>query len=166
MEMLPTDEAWMDTAACATVDDRVFYPDKGGSADAAVAICRRCPAVDRCLRWALDEHMTDGVLGGLTARQRQKLQAARRATDPRSDRERRWPQLHDRAWLQARVDRGATQPEIAAELGCSRTLVSAVMQELGVVPKRVAERGGGQYRDDPRLVAADPVGSDRDSRAA
>lgn len=146
------DDTWMDDAACADVDDSVFYPDKGGSAAAGLAICAGCPVRGDCLEWSISEELHDGVLGGMTAQQRRKLRAERNAADPRRYSQRRWPQLHDRGWLQAQVDAGATQPQIAAQLGCSRTLVSAVMRELEVVPNRVAERADGQYRTDPRLT--------------
>lgn len=44
-----------------------------------------------------------------------------------------YPQLDDRSWLERRyVDRGMTQAQIAAEIGCSRSAVALAMHRLNI----------------------------------
>ncbi len=65
-------------ALCAEADADAFFPEKGGSAHAAKAICWRCLARDECLAWALANDERHGVWGGLSAKERQRLQPAPR----------------------------------------------------------------------------------------
>ncbi|MBM02858.1 MAG: hypothetical protein CMH43_03980 [Micrococcales bacterium] len=37
------------------------------------AVCRRCPVVDECLRWALESGQDAGVWGGLSEDERRAL---------------------------------------------------------------------------------------------
>ena len=48
----------------------------------AIRICQACPIQVRCLAWALEQGVTDGVWGGTTAEQRR---AIRRLADIRQD---------------------------------------------------------------------------------
>ena len=41
--------------------------------DEAKAVCRRCPVVDECLRWALESGQDAGVWGGLSEDERRAL---------------------------------------------------------------------------------------------
>lgn len=62
---------WRDRAACLGHDPDIWFPDRGDSAalDRAVSICRGCPVVVECGRFA-DEHRRvngyglQGVWGG------------------------------------------------------------------------------------------------------
>lgn len=59
--------------ACAGVDPAVFFPDVGGNADAARAICNTCPITEQCLQWAIDNREKYGVWGGLVEEERRRL---------------------------------------------------------------------------------------------
>jgi WhiB family transcriptional regulator, redox-sensing transcriptional regulator len=61
----------LDGAACTGTDPEVFYVAPELSAEAK-AICRPCPARDKCLEWAL-RHEDWGVWGGLDENQRLSL---------------------------------------------------------------------------------------------
>lgn len=64
--------AWMDTAACAD-SDADFFPGPGQNVGPARAVCRDCPARMACLTWALEQHIGNGVFGGLTGSERARL---------------------------------------------------------------------------------------------
>ena len=62
---------WRDRAACLDVDPELFFPiGNTGPAlaqiDEAKAVCRTCPVVDTCLKWAIETGQDSGVWGGLT----------------------------------------------------------------------------------------------------
>ena len=65
---------WMLKGACASLtpneSDRIFFPNTGGSAKKARIICATCPVLDTCRTHGIDNPQDDGVLGGLTQRQR------------------------------------------------------------------------------------------------
>jgi WhiB family transcriptional regulator, redox-sensing transcriptional regulator len=72
---------WHYYAACAAIDideaDRLFFPGRGQSVNAARAICLRCPVLDDCRDWALDQ--TDelyGVWGATSKGERRQLRRA------------------------------------------------------------------------------------------
>jgi WhiB family redox-sensing transcriptional regulator len=68
------DTRWMDYALCAAVPDPdTFFPAKHRKADAARAICRRCPVEDECLAYAQATRTPEGVWGGKSARPRRKM---------------------------------------------------------------------------------------------
>jgi len=62
---------WRDNAACRDADPDLFFPI-GTTAPAlrqvweAIRICQACPIQVRCLAWALEQGVTDGVWGGTT----------------------------------------------------------------------------------------------------
>lgn len=62
-------EVWA-SALCAQVDPELFFPEKGGNPAPAQAVCAACPVTALCLD-TFGPLVTDGVVGGLTARQRQ-----------------------------------------------------------------------------------------------
>lgn len=85
------DGDWRLLAECLEEDPELFFPKSpaggaGGPSPAAVAqeaeakaVCRRCDVRDRCLRWALDRDIRDGVWGGLGEKERAQLKAQERA---------------------------------------------------------------------------------------
>jgi WhiB family redox-sensing transcriptional regulator len=75
--VLPEPPAWMDNAPCASADPEAFFPAHGESAHPARRVCAGCPLQLPCLRYALQENIRDGVWGGLTPKQRRKLEVAR-----------------------------------------------------------------------------------------
>lgn len=71
---------WLATAPC-KADPEAMFP--GGNAydiEQAKGYCRVCPAVERCLQWALDTGEEYGVWGGLSEAER--LKTRRRAARP------------------------------------------------------------------------------------
>ena len=73
-------------AACRDEDPELFFPvgNTGPAliqAEAAKAVCRRCPEMAACLFWALESGQAHGVWGGASEDERRLLErrAARRA---------------------------------------------------------------------------------------
>lgn len=64
---------WWKRAACRGVDVEVFYPEHGGSARRAVAICAECPVRSHCLDDALARKEEFGIWGGLSPRERRRM---------------------------------------------------------------------------------------------
>ena len=80
----PIDEDWAEKARCPETDPEAFFPEKGGSTKEAKKVCQRCPVTKECLQWALDNDERFGVWGGLSERERRRLQRGldpNRATD-------------------------------------------------------------------------------------
>ncbi|MET7551874.1 WhiB family transcriptional regulator [Streptomyces sp. NPDC005500] len=75
---LPSLSDWHQEAACAGFDTELFFPVKRGQAEAAVAICRRCPVVRRCHEHAMQLPESFGVWGGTAARERGWTHAGKR----------------------------------------------------------------------------------------
>ena len=64
---------WQEGALCAQTDPEVFFPEKGGSVQAAKRICWRCDVRTDCLQYALGTGEPFGIWGGLTGPERRKL---------------------------------------------------------------------------------------------
>jgi WhiB family redox-sensing transcriptional regulator len=63
--------SWIDDAACAGENPELFFPRKGESARAAIAVCNGCPVIDQCADYAATSPvMLAGVWGGTTERER------------------------------------------------------------------------------------------------
>lgn len=78
----PNDD-WRNRAECVNEDPELFFPvGSTGPAAAQIeearSVCRRCEAMEQCLRWALDTDQPDGVWGALTADERRALKRRRR----------------------------------------------------------------------------------------
>lgn len=72
---------WREGAACAGVDPETFFPvgrqgrrrlASGDLSEPAKQVCRRCPAVRDCLKYALGNDV-QGVWGGTTYDEREAL---------------------------------------------------------------------------------------------
>lgn len=74
VDMLATIPAWHGDAACAehTGDRDLWWPVRGQSSEPAKRICESCLVRDECLKFALAEHINDGIWGGLSGRQRRQ----------------------------------------------------------------------------------------------
>src|SRR6478736_3887197 len=85
---------WRDRAACLDADPELFFPiGNTGPAilqiEEAKAVCRTCPVIDTCLKWALETGQDAGVWGGLSEDERRALKrrnarAGRARLDPSS----------------------------------------------------------------------------------
>jgi len=68
-------EDWRHDAECVHEDPELFFPiGNTGPAllqiEDARAVCRRCPAIEACLAWALESGMGEGVWGGMSEDER------------------------------------------------------------------------------------------------
>ncbi len=66
---------WRDEAACVGVDPDLFFPSKRGGfppdqIERARKVCHGCPAIMRCLQYAVEEDIRYGIWGGLTEKER------------------------------------------------------------------------------------------------
>lgn len=71
---------WQLRAACRGTDTQIFYhpenergPSRRRREIRAKQICRDCPVVTNCLRWALAAREPYGVWGGLSVEEREAL---------------------------------------------------------------------------------------------
>ena len=67
-------EDWRDSAVCNQTDPDTFFPERGESTREAKKVCLSCDAREACLAWALETGERFGVWGGLSERERRKLQ--------------------------------------------------------------------------------------------
>ncbi len=80
MRPVTTTHDWMAAANCRDTDPDVFFPESKTSAAATAAktICNACPVRVQCLDMALTERIDDGIYGGTTAAERQRIRERRR----------------------------------------------------------------------------------------
>lgn len=64
---------WIKHAACRGLDVDIFYPEHGGTARHALAVCRSCPVVRECLDHAMRNDEEHGIWGGMSPRQRRAI---------------------------------------------------------------------------------------------
>lgn len=66
---------WFNDAACATTDPDIFFPEIGDSVSGpnARTICHHCDTRTACLEYAINNRITDGIWGGVTARTRRRI---------------------------------------------------------------------------------------------
>lgn len=70
----PEDLTWQDDALCAETDPEAFFPEKGGSTREAKRVCRSCTVRAECLEYALEHGERFGIFGGLSERERRRLE--------------------------------------------------------------------------------------------
>ena len=118
-----------DKTLCTQVDDAIFYPGKGESADAAKAVCRSCEARVECLAYSIEIADREGVFGGFTARARQRIERRHRAGESLED-----IIAEDDAAHYAQVDRAAERARVAAatQKARQRARRAAALAELEV----------------------------------
>jgi WhiB family redox-sensing transcriptional regulator len=80
---------WRHRALCRDEDPELFFPiGTTGPAlvqiEQAKAVCRRCPAVQACLEWALSSGQDSGVWGGLSEDERRALKRRQSRTRVRT----------------------------------------------------------------------------------
>jgi WhiB family transcriptional regulator, redox-sensing transcriptional regulator len=69
---------WRHEAACRDEDPELFFPiGNTGPAllqiEDAKAVCRRCPVIEPCLKWALESGQDSGVWGGTSEDERRAI---------------------------------------------------------------------------------------------
>lgn len=72
-ETLIRPEPWVADALCAQTDPEIFFPEKGGSTDAAKRVCGACDVTAECLAYALRTGQEHGIWGGLSRMERRAL---------------------------------------------------------------------------------------------
>ncbi len=72
------DRAWVHRSACKGLDPIIFYPASDEEADEAKEVCARCPVQDDCLEHAISNREHNGIWGGATERERQRIIRRRR----------------------------------------------------------------------------------------
>lgn len=69
---------WMDRGLCREIGPDLFLSEDCHTGRKAKEVCRRCPVINECLSWAIENPDILGVLGGTTPRERQTLRGLRR----------------------------------------------------------------------------------------
>ena len=64
------DAKWMDEALCAQTNPESFYPERGGPNREAKKVCDMCPVQTDCLNWAIEHNESEGIWGGMSAKER------------------------------------------------------------------------------------------------
>lgn len=72
------DRDWVNRSACRGLDPTIFYPATDEEADEAKAVCAECPVQVECLEHAIGHREHNGVWGGATERERQRIIRRRR----------------------------------------------------------------------------------------
>lgn len=67
------EQPWETAALCAQTDPNAFFPEKGFSSKEAKTICSACPVQEECLAYALENKIRFGIWGGLSERERKRL---------------------------------------------------------------------------------------------
>ena len=70
---------WRAMAACKGIDSDIFFSNFTKDADAARAICAKCPVKPDCLEYAIANKETEGIWGGTSEIQRKNIVRARNA---------------------------------------------------------------------------------------
>ncbi len=76
MEATATD--WMVEGNCRHEESSTFFPHDGIGVQVACSICASCPVKTPCLEYALRNHITHGVWGGASERERRRITRRRR----------------------------------------------------------------------------------------
>jgi WhiB family transcriptional regulator, redox-sensing transcriptional regulator len=69
---------WVNRSACKGLDPTIFYPSTDEEAEEAKAVCAECPVQEDCLEHAIGQREHNGVWGGATERERQRIIRRRR----------------------------------------------------------------------------------------
>ena len=72
------DLKWVDRSACRGIDPIIFYPVTDEEAGPAKSVCSECPVQADCLEHAISHREHNGVWGGATERERQRIIRRRR----------------------------------------------------------------------------------------
>ena len=71
-------DAWMQNARCVGLDPSSFFPTECIGVESARRVCVDCAVRSECLAYALDHHISHGVWGGASERERQRMLRQRR----------------------------------------------------------------------------------------
>lgn len=118
---------WRDDGTCRQTDPELHFPvahTQGWKKQTRQAkqVCAGCPVIEECLKWALETGQTAGVWGGLSEQERrQMLRVAKSQTERCWDRQ---------EWIEEQLEKGASQRDIARQLGVTRSVVCKVIPQF------------------------------------
>ncbi|MEZ5309519.1 MAG: WhiB family transcriptional regulator [Microthrixaceae bacterium] len=72
------DRSWEHRSACKGIDPVIFYPATDEDAETAKAVCAVCPVQVDCLEYAIANREHEGIWGGHTEKERQRIIRRRR----------------------------------------------------------------------------------------
>lgn len=78
LDSLEDEQPWRAHALCRKYDPELFFPEKGSSVLKPKRICQRCPVLEECRAWGLDDPSAGGVVGGLSTNERRDIRMGRR----------------------------------------------------------------------------------------
>jgi WhiB family redox-sensing transcriptional regulator len=76
-------ETWRELAACRKADVNLFFMERGdnggnGRMEKILSFCNNCKVKTECLYYAVDNHIDQGIFGGLSARARRSVRRERK----------------------------------------------------------------------------------------
>ena len=73
---------WRDDALCRQVDGNLWFPEQGASLNPAKRVCNTpCPVRIACLDYAITTGQSEGIWGGMSAKERaREIQRRRTVT--------------------------------------------------------------------------------------
>lgn len=69
--------SWLNDAICSQTDPEAFFPEKGGTARIAKAVCAKCPVIEQCREYAIHDTSLMGVWGGTSEMERRAIRSER-----------------------------------------------------------------------------------------
>ncbi|HUR22599.1 MAG TPA: WhiB family transcriptional regulator [Acidimicrobiales bacterium] len=75
------DPRWRSDAACRDTNPDLFFPvgttgEAVAETRAAITLCQRCPVREQCLEFAMATNQRDGIWGGMSEEDRQRMRSA------------------------------------------------------------------------------------------
>lgn len=123
LDLIRRVDPWMVDAACAGVDQDIFFPARGRSCGPAKQVCARCDVRTECLEFALVNNVHHGIWGGTSERERRSLRIRRHGSASAYDKGCRCVSCR-----QAKRDR-------LAQLGRQKTVVERQPAQHGTASK-------------------------------
>jgi len=75
---METESDWRLSAECLDADPEIFFPEAGGNGADAKKVCARCNVKQDCLNYAIANLIDEGVWGGTSAVERQRMRGLRK----------------------------------------------------------------------------------------
>jgi len=76
LDSIITPESWMKSAMCAQIGGDFWFPEgKGAQGHQAKRICHDCPVTASCLEYAMRTNQTEGIWGGTSPIQRERMRS-------------------------------------------------------------------------------------------
>ena len=70
------DPLWQELAACRGMTPEIFFPESGATLAPARRVCAGCPVAQECRSVAIADPSLQGIWGGTSARERDRLRRA------------------------------------------------------------------------------------------